>query len=123
MHKIILSIGSNTYAKRNIAEAKRKMEAVLPKIRFSEIRMSKPYGKKYKRSFLNLLAVFESDKTAGEICSRVKKIESEMGRKPEDKEKGRVIIDIDLVRYDDSILKPKDFERSYVQDLLEFLPE
>ncbi|MDR1742413.1 MAG: 2-amino-4-hydroxy-6-hydroxymethyldihydropteridine diphosphokinase [Dysgonamonadaceae bacterium] len=123
MHHILLSIGSNTYAKRNTDKAKRQIETVFPDIRFSESCTSKAYGKKYKRPFLNLLAAFESDKSAQEICKRVKQIESEMGRKPEDKEKGRVVIDIDLIRYDDNILKQSDFERSYVQDLLKFFSE
>ncbi|MDR1516768.1 MAG: 2-amino-4-hydroxy-6-hydroxymethyldihydropteridine diphosphokinase [Dysgonamonadaceae bacterium] len=118
MHDILLSIGSNSYAKRNTEKAKRQIKAVFPNVRFSDSCTSKPYGKKYKGEFLNLLAVFSSDETAQEIGKRAKQIEADMGRKPEDKEKGRVVIDIDLIRYDDKMLKPNDFERNYVQDLL-----
>lgn len=122
MHTILLSIGSNTYAKKNIEKAKRELAAVFGNIRFSNSCESLPYGKKYTRPFLNLLAVFHSDEDPQQICRKAKAIESAMGRKPEDKEKGRVVIDIDLVQYDDNVMKPRDFERDYVQNLLGSLP-
>ena len=120
MHAVLLCIGSNTYAKRNIVKAKQKLDVVFPNIKYTPVCESNPYGLKYKRYFLNLLASFSTEKNPNEICLKMKQIESEMGRKTDDKSKGRVIIDIDLVRYDNEVLKPKDFERSYVQDLLVF---
>ena len=45
----------------------------------------------------------------------LKQIEKENGRLPEDKQQGIVKLDIDLLKYDDSILKPKDMEKDFVQ--------
>ena len=123
MPTVLLCIGSNTYAKRNIVKAKQKLDAIFPDIQYSPVCESKPYGSRYKRHFLNLLASFSTEKNPKEIYRKMKQIESELGRKTDDKLIGRVIIDVDLVRYDNEILKPKDFERSYVQDLLVYFED
>lgn len=121
MHTILLSIGSNTYAENNIRKAKKLLRKQFSEISFSENCQSKPYGEKYKRPFLNLLAIFRSENSIEEVNVLLKEIEKTMGRKTEDKEKGKVVIDIDMIRYDNEILKPKDFERSYIRDLIAFL--
>lgn len=118
MHPILLSIGSNTYAERNIAKARRMLELHFPGIQFTPALHSKPYGEKYKRRFLNILAKTTSADTAQHICLTLKDMEKQMGRKLDDKEKGRVVIDMDLVMYDHEILRPTDYERSYVRELL-----
>ena len=46
-----------------------------------------------------------------------------MGRLPSHKKEGKVIIDIDLIKYDSDILKPDDFRRNYMQQLLEEIKE
>ena len=51
----------------------------------------------------------------------VENIEQEQGRLPEDKVQGIVKLDIDLLVYDDDVLKPKDLEREFVKIGLEEL--
>ena len=43
------------------------------------------------------------------------------GRLPEDKAQGIVKLDIDLLTYDDIILKPKDMERKFIIEGMESL--
>ncbi len=44
------------------------------------------------------------------------KIERDHGRTPEDKSRGIVKIDIDLLCYDGELLKPEDWQRGYVRE-------
>ena len=46
-----------------------------------------------------------------------------MGRLPSHKEEGIIIIDIDLMQWNNEILKPEDFERHYIQPLLREMEE
>lgn len=118
MHYLLLSVGSNTYAKRNIEKAGQLLKRNIPGLIFTSCMESKPYGKQYKRSFLNILAWSSSELSKEEVIRMAKSIEVQMGRKPEDKAQGRVVVDIDLIQYDNDVLKPTDFERSYVKELL-----
>lgn len=72
----------------------------------------------YVFPFRNVLAAFETELTPDEVVEKTKMVEYAVGRTPKDKKEGKVIIDIDLLQYDDEILRPDDYERSYVQDLL-----
>lgn len=119
MHTFLLSIGSNTYSERNVAKAKKALEQCFQGIVFTPTYWSDPYGEKYKRRFLNMLAKANTHASSQLICQKMKDLEKELGRIPADKEKGRVVIDMDLIEYDGEILRPKDYERSYVRELLD----
>jgi 2-amino-4-hydroxy-6-hydroxymethyldihydropteridine diphosphokinase len=41
-------------------------------------------------------------------------MEHAAGRRPEDKAQGIVHLDVDLLQFDDQVLKPADFQRSYI---------
>jgi 2-amino-4-hydroxy-6-hydroxymethyldihydropteridine diphosphokinase len=53
-----------------------------------------------------------------EVIEKIKQTERAVGRSPRDKYLGKVVIDIDLIRYNDELLRPADFQREYVQQLL-----
>ncbi|WP_418894650.1 2-amino-4-hydroxy-6-hydroxymethyldihydropteridine diphosphokinase [Limibacterium fermenti] len=118
MHEILLSIGSNIYAKANIDKAKRMLHHIFPEINFTPTIINMPGEGLYPYPFRNALAMFQSDLTSKEIIEKVKRIESALGRTPQDKEIGKVVIDIDVLKYDDEILRPSDYERNYVQYLM-----
>lgn len=118
MHAYLLSISSNFQARSNLTGARRMLENLFPEIVFTEALTTKPYGDHYKRPFVNVLAVAYHSAGADEINAQLKEIEKRLGRTTEDKAKGKVVIDLDLIAADGEILRPKDFERSYVQDLL-----
>ena len=50
----------------------------------------------------------------GRVKYVLKAIEKRLGRMPEDKKKGIVKIDIDLLTYDGEVLKVNDWKREYV---------
>ena len=118
MNKILLSLGTNTYARFNLKRAMHLLKLSFLTIEFTSIAASKPYGTQYKRPFLNTLAYFKTNKNKEELVLELKKIEQKMGRLPDHKLAGKIIIDIDLIRWNDEITQPEDFKRSYVCDLL-----
>ncbi len=101
--------------------AKSILKSYFPTIQFTINIENKPFGENYKHWFLNTLGYFKSDLSKNEIISHCKHIEKTMGRLVEHKLEGKVIIDIDLIQWGDEIIKPDDFKRSYVIDLLPFV--
>lgn len=119
MSTILLTIGSNTFAKTNIDKAKRMLTFVFPDIIFSEPILTEPEEEKYSYLFRNILAVVDTEMRPEEVIDKIKQTERAVGRTPRDKYLGKVVIDIDLIKYGDNILRPQDYEREYVQRLLE----
>ena len=50
-----------------------------------------------------------------EVRSILKQIEQTNGRTPESKKEGRIPLDIDLLSYDQQVLKPEDWQKEYVR--------
>jgi len=118
MHKVLLSIGTNTNACFNLKQAIDNLLSYFPSIRFTNITESEPCGEQYIGMFLNVLAYFETDMDKDVVHLRFKTIEKNMGRQPSHKAEGIIIIDIDLIKWDNKVLKPDDFERPYMHELL-----
>lgn len=118
MSTILLSIGSNTFSKTNIDKAQRMLTRLFPGILFSQSVLSEPDDDRYTFLFRNVLAIAETDLLPEEVIEKIKQTERAVGRSPRDKYLGKVVIDIDLIRYNDEILRPADFQREYVQQLL-----
>jgi len=118
MVKILVSLGSNIYSKQNIDRARRMLTHYFPDVVFTQSIITTTTDEKQLFPFRNVLGVFYSDLPSSEIIQKLKTIEFAMGRQPRDKESGKVVIDIDLLQYGDEILRPEDYERAYVQELL-----
>ncbi len=118
MHQVLLSLGTNTHARFNLNRAMHLLQLTFSTIQFTSVAVSKPHGSQYKRPFLNTLAFFNTNMNKEELVLVLKNIEQKMGRLPEHKPDGKIIIDIDLIKWNDEITKPEDFKRSYVRDLL-----
>ena len=118
MSTILLSIGSNTFAKTNIDKAKRMLAYLFPNIVFSDPILSEPEDDNFKYLFRNILACCTTDLNLEEVINKIKQTERAVGRTLKDKYQGKVIIDIDILKYDDEVIRPQDLEREYVQQLL-----
>ncbi len=118
MHKVLLSIGSNSNACFNMEQATNYLLSYFPNIKFTSVIETEPHGAIYKDPFLNALAYFETDMSKEQLLLQLKTIEKEMGRQAAHKAKGKIIIDIDLAKWDNDILKPDDFERDYMHMLM-----
>lgn len=135
MHIVYLSLGSN------LGDRKKNLENVINLIAerignlsaISSIYETEPWGFKSENSFLNMVVKLETQLSPLQLLADTKKIEIEMGRKEKNtKEYKDRIIDIDIILYDDLILKSKELtlphplfhEREFVlSPLLEIAPK
>lgn len=114
MHRCLISIGSNYNREANLILARRKLEELFPTVRFASEQETQPLFFKNPALFSNQIALFFSETEEANVQKELKTIEYSAGRRLEDKEKEKVCLDIDLLSFDDRILKPKDLRRDYI---------
>ena len=120
-HTCFLCLGSNFYRIAHMAYAQRELKKHFPAIRFSEEMETEAIGSRFLSPFSNQVASFETTLSSEEVRAILKQIERDLGRLPEEKSQGVVRIDIDLLMYDDCVLKPADLERDFVVEGLKSL--
>lgn len=114
-HSCLLCLGSNHDWHLHIAEAHKALALHFPGIRFGNEMETEAIGSGFLSPFCNQVAQLHTSLSAEEVRTVLKQIERENGRLPEDKSKGIVKLDIDLLTYDDQILKPQDLEKDFVR--------
>ena len=120
-HTCFLCLGSNFYRIAHMAYAQRDLKKHFPTIRFSEEMETEAIGSRVLSPFSNQVASFETTLSSEEVRAILKQIERDLGRLPEEKSQGVIRIDIDLLMYDDCVLKPADLERDFVVEGLKSL--
>ena len=116
-HYILLALGSNIAAKQNIDHAKARLLAVFPQLRFSRSLTTPAIGI-VSPPFINCLAEGYCCMQLEEVLVALKNIEAEMGSVSEERKKGIVKIDIDLLQFDATKRKADDWGRDYIQLLV-----
>lgn len=111
-----ISIGSNTAAEINLQKAHDALITFFPDIRYSTVKKTLPLGLHNSSIFLDQVAQFSSSLSAFQIISILKRIEKEIGRLPEEKEREIIKIDLDLLASDEEVFKVEDLKRSYIQE-------
>ena len=91
------------------------LRAYFGSIRFSEAIYTEPIGLSDSGLFLNQVAVAGTNASLEEVRRAVKAMEKRLGRMSDSKQKGKIPIDIDLLLWNGTILKPADWEKEYVQ--------
>ena len=119
-HYILLALGSNVAAELHIEQAKALLSAVFPQLRFSRSLITPAIGI-VSPPFINCLAEGYCSVQLEEVLVALKNIEAEMGSVSEDRKKGIVKIDIDLLQFDGTKRKADDWGRDYIQLLLKEL--
>lgn len=120
-HRCLICLGSNDGYTARMKAACTALRLWFPDIRFAPERITQAIGDRFLSPFANRVAEFYSPLPAEEIRHVLKQIEKDNGRAPEDKERGIVKMDIDLLMYDETILKPNDMMRDYVQESIQEL--
>lgn len=118
-----ICIGSNYHREENMQFAHRRLVELFPLICFSKERETQPLSLRNRALFSNQVACFYTDMDKDDIVGNLKRIEAEAGRRPEDKDRERISLDIDLLSYGNYILKPEDLERDYIRKGLKELDE
>lgn len=114
INRIIMLLGSNRNAEKNMKQAEAELQEYFPEIVFSDPVYSEPVGTNYTTPFLNRIAVAYTGDRPEEIIVCFKIIEQIIGRKPGDKLIGSIPIDIDLLQWNDQVLKKEDMKREFV---------
>ena len=120
-NQAIIALGSNTESEINIAKAQEFLKLAFSNIRFSDPIYTEPINIPNPTLFLNLVAILDSPLNDEKIKSILKRIEKEMGRNSSKNIKHQIIIDLDLIKWGDKILKEDDFSRKYIQEGIESL--
>lgn len=121
MHSCLICIGSNYNRKENLLLARRRLTALFPSIRFTGEQETRPLFFRNPALFSNQVARFYTDADAERVMEELKTIEKEAGREKEDKKREKVCLDIDLLVFDNRVLKPEDLKRDYILKGLEEL--
>lgn len=108
-------MGSNTDCEANLKSAVGLLRGYFGTIRFSEAAYTEPVGLPGSGLFLNQVAVAGTEASQEEVERALKDMEKRLGRMPDSKQKGQIPIDIDLLFWNGTILKPADWEKEYVQ--------
>ena len=116
-HYILLALGSNVAAELHIEQAKARLSAVFPQLRFSRSLITPAIGI-VSPPFMNCLAEGYCSAPLEEVIVALKDIEAQMGSVSEERKKGIVKIDIDLLQFDNTKRKADDWSRDYIQLLL-----
>ena len=113
-HTCILCLGSNLDAATRMSAARSVLLSHFPDICFSQEMVTEAIGSGFLSPFHNQVARFTTPLDAESVRNLLKGIEQTQGRLPEDKAQGIVKLDIDLLKYNECVLKPKDLEREFV---------
>lgn len=125
-HSCIISLASNCCQEENLAEAQRRLSEILFSASYTEAIWTEPFKSSnlspllslHSPLYINQLVYAQTSLTDEELQARLKQMECEMGRTADDRAKGIVRIDLDLLQYDEERYHLRDWERPYVQQLL-----
>jgi len=120
-HKLYIGIGTNlSTAEQVLLWTKRKLsEAFRGEARYSTPVKTDPINFPNKEKFTNQLVIIETDVPTTFAKPLLKSIERQLGRTEEDAARGVVRLDLDLLCVDGKIVKPEDWERSYIKQARE----
>lgn len=117
--EVILLLGSNVGQQSIIENAKEQLGSILlPGWTSSQLLMTAPVGI-VGPDFANEILTGATDQDYSSFLKATKNIERQMGRCPEDKALGKIIIDIDILLFDGMRYHEKDWGREYVKRLME----
>ena len=122
-HTCLLCLGSNLDGATRLSAARHALLSHFPDIRFSREMVTEAIGTGFLSPFHNQVARLTTPLSAEEVRGILKQIERDNGRLPEDKANGIVKLDVDLLVYDEVVLKAKDLEREFVRIGLEELEQ
>ena len=123
MHDILIAIGTNVIADR-IRFVEVHLEQSFEDVRFTQTIPTEPIGERFKgKQFFNAVMAGKTFMARNEVVEQLKRIEQLAGNTLDKRNMGVVEADIDLLMYDDVKLHEKDWQRSYIKELVERIKE
>ena len=118
-HEVIISLASNENQERTLERAKEQLTQLLTEVHFTSAIWTEPINSIRKEPYLNQLCKATTAFGEGLLCEVLKETEKRLGRTHN--EDGIVTIDLDLLQFDGQRHHLRDWERSYVKDLIKEL--
>jgi 2-amino-4-hydroxy-6-hydroxymethyldihydropteridine diphosphokinase len=122
MNCVVIGIGSNIEAEKNIQEMLEILEQKVKVLKVSSFIKTKPIGIKNQPDFTNGAVKIETDLNLEKLAKILKSIEDKMGRDRSQVKFGPRCIDLDIVVWNgeivDSDYYTRDFLRSSVSEVL-----
>lgn len=109
-----ISMGSNDPTAERINKAQDLLRKMYNDISFSGLQQTKPIDFASGRLFFNQVAKFTTTESSNSVMEGLKYIEKLLGRTPSDKQQGHVPIDLDLIIFNEHVLRTDDMKRSYI---------
>lgn len=123
MHDILIALGTNVIADR-IRFVETCLEQSFEEVRFTQTIPTEPIGERFKgKQFFNAVMAGNTNLAMSEVEEQLKLIEQLAGNTLDKRNMGVVEADIDLLMYDDVKLHEKDWQRSYIKELVERIKE
>lgn len=123
MHNILIALGTNVIADR-IRFVETCLEQSFEEVRFTQTIPTEPIGERFKgKQFYNAVMAGKTFMARNEVVEQLKRIEQLAGNTQDKRNIGVVEADIDLLMYDDVKLHEKDWQRSYIKELVERIKE
>lgn len=114
-HSCLICIGSNLDRQSQLAAARKALTIAFPDIRFGAELETEAIGENFLSPFSNQLAQFSTSLSPEDVRKTFKEIEQNSGRAKEDKIQGIVKLDIDLLIYNNTVLKPEDLKKDFIR--------
>ncbi len=122
MHEIIIALGSNTDDSHCIInKAINALNVAMVDIQPTRILDNESVDFIKECIFSNALVKGKCALELEEINNKLKEIETKFGRTKTDDAKGNIVLDLDLLKYDETILHERDWKKGYINVLLEEL--
>lgn len=115
---IIISIGSNYNQKENISFAKKKLAGMLgEQTSFTRDMWTEPVGIQSEK-FINCICISTTRHTLLQLTKAFKQLERKCERSKKNDLISKIPLDIDILLYGNQRYHEKDWERQYIQELL-----
>lgn len=123
MNECFIGIGSNFSTDVYVQRACLSLRTLFQNVVFSQMLMTDPVDWISESKFMNMVVYCNTQLSATDLIAKLKQIEQELGRTKEDKDKGVVLIDLDLLSYNGAIIKQNDWNRDDVIKCVNVLRE
>ncbi|MDO5571906.1 MAG: 2-amino-4-hydroxy-6-hydroxymethyldihydropteridine diphosphokinase [Bacteroidales bacterium] len=124
MNNILVSLGSNVSQSVNILnDAILKIKDMASEARFSSVYETDPEGEHKHSKYKNCIGEMSTNLDYDNLKDLFKNMEVTAGRKPEMKINGIVPLDIDIVIWNQKVIRPKDLSMEYIKQGLMELSE
>lgn len=117
--RVIIALGSNVHARRNMRTARELLLHLLPSIQFTRCIKTEPIGMSGVASYLNCLCWGTVAMSENTLLAMLKDVERQCGDEREKRAHGLVEMDVDLLLYGSKRHHEKDWEREYIIRLME----